>query len=236
MEPGYAGSRNTINQQINGLAGETQAQVGGLTAQAEQSHSDILDGARRRGMGFSGVPIGEQVKYDSTVFKPALAGLYSSQNARKTSLEESLNSLYRDQRNGAMGIQQQETAADEQRRQFDANMAFQREQMMRQEQEAARNRAAASAASSSAGIGSYFGVGSPPAAAPKSSTPAGFRSVLQQAANSGNNAAKIALKFVGDDGKYWFDPTKRSTGYSQEVLAALDAIGAKNAYVSTRKK
>jgi hypothetical protein len=161
------------------LPGETQAQVGGLTAQAEQSHSDILDGARRRGVGFGGIPIGEQVKYDSTVFKPAVANLYASQNSRKTSLEEALNGLYRDQRNTAMGVQQQEQTRDEQIRQFNEQMAWNREQLARQEQEAARARAEAAKAASSAGIGGYFGGGGS-AAAPAAQAASASKMVAKQ--------------------------------------------------------
>lgn len=164
------------------------------------------------------------MKYDSTTFKPAVANLYSNQNARKSSLEEALNSLYRDQRNQATGIQQTEISREEQQRQFDANLAWQHEQLARQE---AMQKAANAAA------GSYFGRptgGAAPTAAAAPSAPQGFRDVLSSEAAKGNQAAKIALPFVGNDGKYWFDPNQHDSGYSQEVLNALNAIGAKNAY------
>lgn len=164
LEPGYAGSRTTTQNQINALPGETDAQLGGLKATAEQSHEEILNSARRRGVGFGGIPIGEQVKYDATTFKPAVANLYSAQNARKTSLEEALNGLYRDQRTQAVGVREtelgrdlQQQQLDENRRQFEANLVFQREQLAQQAREAAASRAASAA--SSAGIGSYFGGG-----------------------------------------------------------------------------
>ena len=162
-DPGYAGSRKTIQTQIGGLAGETSSQLEGLKAQATASHDEILSGARRRGMGvaFGGIPVAEQVKYDSTVFKPAMTSLYANQNARKTSLEEALNQLGREQRQNAMSIRESELGRDEQIRQFNEQMAWNREQLARQEQEAARQRAAAqaAAAASSAGIGAYLGGG-----------------------------------------------------------------------------
>jgi hypothetical protein len=192
-------------------------------------------------MGFSGIPIGEQVKYDSTQFKPAVANLYVNQNQRKTSLEESLNSLYRDQRNTAIGVRDQETARDEQIRQFNEQMAWNREQLARQEAEAARARAAA--ASSTAGIGSYFGGGSSPTA-PAAKAPAAsqmvakqgggfaftdsggkaisaaaysklkgipFRTLLQQMASSGDQGAAIGLQLVGND--YGVNQQKLGTGF-----------------------
>ncbi|MBO1267093.1 hypothetical protein [Arthrobacter cavernae] len=225
LDPGYAGSRTTAQNQINALPGETQSQLDGLKATAEQSHEDILGGARRRGLGFGGIPIGEQVKYDSTVFKPAVANLYSAQNARRSSLEESLNALYRDQRQQALGIQQTELSRDEQQRQFNENMAFQREQMARQEAEAARDRAAAS----TAGIGSYFGGGGGGTQAKSGGTAQmsqrgdkgfsftdangnaisaatfaktkgiEFRALLDQMAKAGDKGAAQALGYVGND-------------------------------------
>ena len=235
LEPGFAGSRKTVQTQINALPGETQSQLSGLTAVAEQSHEDILGGARRRGLGFGGIPIGEQVKYDSTVFKPAVANLYSSQNSRKLSLEESLNALGRDQRTQAIGVRESELGRDlqqrqleEQKRQFEANLAFQREQAAAAQREAAASRAAAAA--QSAGIGSYFGAADTAsssggtsgtsrmsqrkgggfnftdangraisAATYAKSKNIPFRSLLSKMASAGDTGAKTALSYVGND-------------------------------------
>jgi hypothetical protein len=257
LDPGYAGSRKTTQTQLDALPGETTAQASGLQAQADQSHTDILDAARRRGMGFSGVPIGEQVKYDSTVFKPALANLYSSQNTRKSSLEEALNSLYRDQRNNAMTIQQSEQTRDEQIRQFNETMNWNREQLARQEAENARDRAA-TAAAASAGIGSYLGGGSTNAAKAAQIqrtakggynfydaagqaisagqyaklTGTGYRELLSQMAKAGDKNANIALQYVGNDGNYYLNknaPSNYATNWNA-VYGALNALGAQNTW------
>ena len=152
IDPGYSGSRSLIQQQQSALSGETESQLAGLQAQAQQSHTDILDGARRRGLGFGGIPISEQVKYDSTQFKPAVANLYANQNNRRMTLDESLNSLYRDQRSNALNLRESEVNREEQQRQFNENLAFQREQM------AAQQRAAsAAAAAQSSDLSKYFG-------------------------------------------------------------------------------
>lgn len=195
-------------------------------------------------MGFGGIPIGEQVKYDATTFKPAVANLYAAQNARKSTLEESLNSLFRDQRNQASGILQSEQDRDEQRRQFEANMAWQREQLDRQEK-------AAKAASAGSYLGGGGGVGPAPGAAPGAAqiqrtpkggfnfidgagraitaaqysklTGVGFRSLLAQMAANGDANAKVALQYVGDDGKFGSAP--------QSLAGVLGAIGATGNFI-----
>lgn len=249
IDPGYSGSRSLIQQQQQALPGETTAQLDGLAARAEQAHTNILDAARRRGMGFSGVPIGEQVKYDSTEFKPAVANLYASQNTRKMSLEEALNSLYRDQRNSALGIRESEIAREEQQRQFNENLALQKAQF-----EESKRQSAQAAAASSAGVGSYFGGGDGGSygdgGAPKAAQIArtsnggfkfydsagrpinaaqysqmvgvGYRDLLSQMAKGGDKNAQTALKYVGDDYKFGNAP--------QAVAGALSALGASGSY------
>ena len=239
IDPGYAGSRTGIQTQINALPGETASQLDGLQAQAQQSHDDILNSARRRGLGFAGIPVGEQVKYDATTFKPAVANLYSAQNQRKSSLEEALNSLYRDQRNNAMNLRESEINRDEQIRQFNENLAFQREQLAEQA------RAARASEAASSNLASYFGGGGSTPAAGRIDSSKGFkffdstgapinaaqyvslyggqlglsyRQLLQQMANKGDNNAKIALRFVGDDGKFGGAPS--------QYAGALAAVGA----------
>ncbi|MCA1565820.1 MAG: hypothetical protein LC803_09320 [Acidobacteria bacterium] len=161
IDPAYAGSRNTIHTQLQGIPGETQAQLSGLEATAQQSHQGILDAARRRGLGFAGIPVGEQAKYDSTVFKPAVADLYSKQTQRKSSLDEALQSIFRNQMTQASGLHQSELDREEQQRQFNANLAWQREQLARQEASQREAGRIASRASSGGGGGGggYFGGG-----------------------------------------------------------------------------
>lgn len=265
LDPAYAGSRKTIQAQKAALPGETQQQLEGLQAQAQQSHTDILDSARRRGLGFSGIPIGEQVQYDSTVFKPAVADLYGRQNQRASSLDEALNQLFRDQRTQASTLRQSELDRDlqarqfrEQVRQFNENLAFQREQLAQQAREAAAQRAA---------VGGYFSGGGGAAASSPSkggvkmsqtgkgfafsdSTGRGisaaqyasakgipFRQLLSQMAKAGDKNASIALYLVGNDFKA--DPGKLSRGFDTPtfsygpnhggVRSALRALGVLNA-------
>ena len=159
IDPGYSGSRSLIEQQQKALPGETAAQLDGLNARAERAHTDILDGARRRGLGFGGIPIGEQVKYDSTEFKPAVANLYAAQNTRRQSLDEALNAILRDQRSNAMSIRESELNREEQQRQFNeaqaANRAAAAQQTAGIESYFNQQQAAAAAAQQAAGVGSY---------------------------------------------------------------------------------
>ena len=202
IDPGYSGSRSLIQQQQSALSGETESQLAGLQAQAQQSHTDILDGARRRGLGFGGIPIAEQVKYDSTQFKPAVASLYANQNNRRMTLEESLNALGRDQRNSALNLRESEVAREEQQRQFNENMAFQREQMAAQERQAR----AAQAAAASAGAGAYLGGGDV--------APQGGGSAGGKAPSYGRNSS----------GGFWFkDASGKPIGaYTYSQMAGVD--------------
>ena len=144
LEPGYAGSRQTINTQLSALPAQFEADLSGLNAQLSEANDNILTGARSRGLGFSGIPVGEQAKYAATQFAPAVAKLKSDQLTRRTTLDEALNSLNRDQRNTAQTIYQKELDRDEAARQFNEQLAAQKE-------------AEARAAARAAGTGYSFG-------------------------------------------------------------------------------
>lgn len=264
LDPAYAGSRKTIQAQKAALPGETQQQLEGLQAQAQQSHTDILDSARRRGLGFSGIPIGEQVQYDSTVFKPAVADLYSRQNERATSLDEALNQLFRDQRTQASTLRQSELDRDLQQRQLQEQIRQFNQQLAWDKEKARLDR---EAAARSAAVGGYFsGGGGVAASSPskggatmtqgkngfqfKNSAGQGisaakyaaakgipFRQLLSQMAKAGDRNASIALYLVGNDFKA--DPDKLSRGFDTPtfsygpnhsgVRSALRALGVLNA-------
>lgn len=136
LEPNYAGSRTTIQKRLEALPGQFQSELGGLEAKQQQAFGDILSGARRRGLGFSGIPLSEQAQYTSTEFLPAIARLKGQQQESQLTLEEALNQLGREQREKALGIQENELARElerqqieQQQRQFEADLAFRREQL-----------------------------------------------------------------------------------------------------------
>lgn len=104
LDAGYAPSRALIQQQIDALPAQQDAQQQGLQAQASQSYDDITNAARDKGIGFSGIPISEQAKYNATTFLPAVANLKTSTNNQKTSLLDALNQSNLTEQNAGQSI------------------------------------------------------------------------------------------------------------------------------------
>ena len=210
------------------IPGQIQAEEQGLQAKQETAFGDILNGARRRGMGFSGIPLGEQAKYTATEFLPALARMKQSAREQAMSLEDAILGI--NERRNAQGqnIFQFESQAAEQRRQFDENLRLQREQMAASQRAAAQ---AAAAASPSYWYGAGGGQGAGPslveqradkgfnfrdqagrpisAAAYAAATGTPFREVLTRMAKAGDKGAQQALGFVGND--FGYDKRKVNT-------------------------
>lgn len=178
-----------IRQRQQAIPGQVQAEENGLRAQ-EQDYFDntIMTGARRRGLGFSGIPEGERARYGATQFMPALARLRQGAREQATSLEEAILGI--NERRSTMGQQifSQEQQMAEQRRQFDENLRFQREQMAAQQR-------AASAAAGGGGIGGYIGGGG-------ANIPAG--GTQQPAAGGGAKAAYGFKNGKNGAGGFWF--------------------------------
>jgi len=187
--------RQLILKQISGMPGEQQAQESSLAAKKDQAFGDILDGSRRRGLGFSGIPLGEQAKYSATEYAPAVANLKSSFNQRKSSLESALNEIGRNDYSSAYNIFNTDRQFEEQQRQFNEQMA-------------ASQRAAAASAGGGGGGGSiadYFQAqgGQAPGQAPQGAAP-----------SYGRNSA----------GGFWFkDASGKPIGaYTYSQLAGKD--------------
>lgn len=204
LDSTYAPQIDVYRQRQAAIPGQIQAEEQGLGAKQEQAFGDILNGARRRGLGFSGIPMAEQAKYTATEYLPALARLKQSGREQAMSLEDAI-----------LGINERKT-------QFGQSI-FQSEQ--------ARADQARQAAAQAAGLGSLFGnMGNEPAAVSTSATaskrPDGgfnftdangrpisaaayatakgltFRQLLSDMASQGDKGAKTALGFVGDDFGY----------------------------------
>jgi len=163
LDAAYAPSRQLIQQQVDALPAAADAQIQGLQGQQSQAFNDITNGARDRGIGFSGIPLSEQAKYTAGTFLPAVANVRASQNSQKTSLLDALNNIGIDQQKTALGVQQQQEQQD-----------FQREQADRAAQ-AARDAAAASASQ----LGSLFGGG-------QQTAPDAYASLGSQKQNAAN--------------------------------------------------
>lgn len=117
---------NQIRQRQALIPGQIADEEKGLQAKQDQAFGDILGGARRRGLGFSGIPVGEQAKYASTEYLPALARLRQSGREQAMSLEDAIFGIQERRNTLAQGIRQQEVDRAEQIRQFNEQLAEQR--------------------------------------------------------------------------------------------------------------
>lgn len=152
LDASYNPARDLINQQLTALPAQSDAQIAGLKATQDQAFNDITSGARDRGIGFSGIPLGEQAKYTASTFLPAVANVQATQNTNKNTLLSALNSIGMDQQKTALGLQQQQVQNDLAQRAADAQ--------------------ARAAAASNAALGSLFSSQPPASSAP--SLPAGM--------------------------------------------------------------
>jgi hypothetical protein len=146
LDASYNPSRQTINDRINGLQGAETADVAGLEAQKNTAFDDITNGARSRGMGFSGIPLQEQAKYTSSSFLPAVAKVKQSYSEGRNSLVDALNNMNIDQRKTAMSIRETQQNRDYQQEQ---------DRLARE----AQARASQAAAGSGDALASLFGGG-----------------------------------------------------------------------------
>lgn len=227
-----------LQQRQAAIPGQIQAEEQGLQAKQTQAFDEIIGGARRRGLGFAGIPVGEQAKYNATEYMPALARLRQSGQERATSLEEAILGVRERQSNMANQMREGLLSRDmalrqmrEQRRQFDLNLA---------EQRRAAARASSAAASFAPTLGGGGGGSEPSnpyavkrkkdggfafsyngqpvsAAVYAQGTGQTFRNVLQAMAKKGDRGAKAALGFVGDD--FGYDPGR--IGNNKGIYNAL---------------
>lgn len=232
---------NSIRTQQAALPGQQVAEEQGLQAKQTQAFDDILGGARRRGMGFSGIPLGEQAKYSATEYLPAIARLRTATKQQATSLEDQINQINERRTTTALGLRQQDVDNDYRERVF-----------AQQQAEAAAARRAASGGGGGGFSPSYGGAslgggqtpggaqmqrranggfnfqapnGAPiSAAAYAQAKGIPFRTLLQQMANAGDSGAKQALGLVGNDFGYnrnALGSVKGGVGAAMNLLKAL---------------
>lgn len=239
--------RNIVLNQISQLPTQQAAEETSLNAQKDQAYQDITDSARRRGLGFSGIPLSEQAKYNATDYAPALANLKSTYSNRRSTLDSALADIGKQDYSTAYDIYNQDRNFEEQQRQFNENLAFQRAQL------AAQN----ASNSSLAGLLGGGGSSSAPTAQLQQRADKGFnfqdasgrsisaaqyaqlkgipfRSLLQQMANAGDAGAKQALGYVGDD----FGYNAGKVGSNQGVANLLNSLlwGANTVKVAQPQK
>ena len=154
LNPAYQPQINTLRQRQALIPGQTVAEEKGLQAKQESAFGDILGGARRRGLGFSGIPLEEQAKYTSTEFLPAVARLKQQSKDQAFSLEDAI-----------LGISERRNTLAQQLRQQEQDRDFQREQFEEQKRAAARAEALAAQATLGS-LGSFGGGGGGEGGAP----------------------------------------------------------------------
>ena len=249
LNPQYASSENILNTRLNAIPGEIDSGIAQTDAKLNVANDNILNSARRRGTGvaFGGIPIGEQAQYAATEYAPAIANLRATGANKELSLQESLAGLAREKRSQAQSIYDTGVSQDL------AERNFQEQVRQFNIQQAAAERAAKAAAAASSysfGGGSTAPTGAT-GAAPSAAkviqsgnnfnfvdgagkainaaqysqlTGIGYREVLSNLAKAGDKNAQIALKYVGNDGKFANAP--------KQYQGALQALGATGNFVT----
>lgn len=110
LNPTFQPQIESIKQQQQLIPQQIQSQEQALNAQKDVAFGDILSGARRRGLGFSGIPLSEQAKYLSTNYTPALAGLRQQGQQQAMSLQDALLGIQ--ERQGTLANQIYQTEQD----------------------------------------------------------------------------------------------------------------------------
>lgn len=224
LDAGYNPQRQLINDKLNALPGQADAEIKGLEGQQTQAFDQITNGARARGIGFSGIPIQEQAQYTSSSFLPAVARVRSSANEVKSSLLGALNESNLDQRKTAMSVYQAELDRDERAR-------------LAAEAAAEQRRAAAAAASGGFDFGSLMGGGAPtaPGAPPKADP---FAKVDKQGASNAiigllktNDPARVQATIKAIQAS-----AQRGNAYDKFKLEYLNSLQGNSAYGALIKK
>lgn len=145
LAPTYNPQIKAIQKRQALIPQQIASEEAGLGAKQTEAFDSILGGARRRGLGFSGIPLGEQARYTATEYLPALARLRQSGQEQALSLQDAI-----------LGINERKGTLAQQLYQQEQDRAF-------QSSEAEKNRRAqlkaAQAAASSAFSPTYGGQG-----------------------------------------------------------------------------
>lgn len=108
----YNPQRDVYNQQVAALPEQQNAENAGLDQAKTDSFQQITNGANRRGLLFSGIPLGEQASYLGSTYLPSVANLKAKYAQQRFNLQDALAKVTQDQYNTAYGIQGKEQAND----------------------------------------------------------------------------------------------------------------------------
>lgn len=235
LNPTYQPQIESIQRQQELIPGQIASQESALTAQKDKGYADILSGARRRGTGvaFGGIPLAEQAQYNATQYAPALANLRTAGTQQAMSLQDALNSINERKQTTAQSIYQTEQDRDFQARENAANRAATTASAFNPTQflSSITNQPATQSKpyyeyDAKKGYNFKDAVGTPLTAIQFAQmTGIGIRQLLTDMAAKGDNNAKIALNYVGNDGKFG--------GAPEQFRSALEALGASGSYQRT---
>lgn len=216
---------NSLQERANLIPQQIEAEEQGLNAKKDQAFGDIVNSARRRGLGFSGIPSGEQATYLSTDFLPAQARLRMSGREQAMSLQDAILGI--NERRDTLGqqIYQQEQDREFQRTQAEAQRAFEARQAELNRQ--AQRAAAASAMPTLGAIG-----GAAPQARVERTARGGFN--FFDANNKPITAAQYAVKTGQNIGDVLFELGQNGDQAARQIYGQLQAVaGSPNLYKQT---
>ena len=200
LRPTFDPQVQSLQERAGLIPQQIEAEEKGLQAKQTQAFGDILGGARRRGLGFSGIPLGEQAQYTASEFLPAMARLRQSGQERTMSLQDAILGINERRDTLAQQIRQREVDMDFQRQQAEAQRAF-------EAQQAELNRRAQRAAAGSAFSPSLGAMGGAPLQGGGQSPIApGLQNLFNQV-------------FIRQDGTKWGDNELKSD-YARTAISA----------------
>lgn len=120
--------RKIVLNQISSLPSQQKTEETSLAAKKDKAFDDIIGGARQRGLGFSGIPLGEQAEYAATEYAPAVANLKTSFGERRSTLESALADIGSQNYATAQDIFDRDRTFAESQRQFNENLRLQQQQ------------------------------------------------------------------------------------------------------------
>lgn len=131
LGPAFDPQVKNQQDQIDAIPGQVATAKQGVEAAKTNAFKQIDNGANRRNMLFSGVPIDEQYTYTGEKYAPALAGIEDNANSARYKLIGSINDINSQRYTSALNQRNtdvaNENSLNEQKRQFDTNVALQRE-------------------------------------------------------------------------------------------------------------
>ena len=226
LNPQYASSENILNTRLNAIPGEIDSGIAQTDAKLSLANDNILNSARRRGIGVAqgGIPLGEQAKYAATEYAPAIANLRATGAQKELGLQESLAQLGREKRGQAQSIYDTGVSQDL------AERSFQEQTRQFNEQLAASNRAAAqqAAAARSYSFGGNAATQAQTAKAPRSvqTKPGSFN--FFGADDKPITAAQYAIQTNQNIGDVLYDMGQAGDRGAQSVYNLLKREAANN--------